>query len=200
VFYVGLDLGQRQDFSALAVVEREEQRFAWMAGPREVSVRHLERMELGTPYPRVVKRVCDVMLHPKMAQPNGIRACRLVVDATGVGAPVVDLLRSAGLGVSLTTVTITGGERAHGQGERWHVPRGDLLAGLEVLLEAGELKICKRLREAERLVRELESMQLGSRSKSGGGEHDDLVFAVALAVWRARRAENGFGAARLPGI
>jgi hypothetical protein len=195
VFYVGLDLGQRQDFSALAVVEREEQRFEWMAAPRALSVRHLERMELGTPYPRVVKRVCEVMQHPKIA-----RRSRLVVDATGVGAPVVDLLRSAGMGMSLTTVTITGGERASGQGERWNVPRGDLLAGLEVLLEAGELKICKRLGESERLVRELEAMQAGSRGKSGGGEHDDLVFAVALAVWRARRAENGFGGARLPGI
>ena len=192
MLYAGLDLGQRQDFSALAVVEREEPRFAWMTPPRrELSVRHLERMELGTPYPLVVKRVCEVMLHPKMQGQS-----RLVVDATGVGAPVVDLLRSAGMGVSLTTVTITSGERAHGQGERWHVPRGDLLAGLEVLLEAGELKICRRLREAERLVRELESMRLGQ----GGGEHDDLVFAVALAVWRARRRENGFGTQRLPGI
>ena len=53
---------------------------------------------------------------------------------------MVDLLRSAELGVSLTTVTITSGEQARGQGEQWHVPRGDLLAGLEVLLEAGRLK------------------------------------------------------------
>ncbi len=71
-----------------------------------------------------------------------------------------------------------------------------MLAGLEVLLEAGELKICRRLREAERLVRELEAMRL----TGGGGEHDDLAFAVALAVWRARRAENGFGTERLPGV
>jgi hypothetical protein len=175
MFYAGLDLGQRRDFSALAVVEREA---------RELSVVHLERMELGTPYPRVVARVCEVVRHPKMGQ-----QCRLVVDATGVGAPVVDLLRSAGLTARLTAVTITGGERAHGQGERWHVPRGDLLAGLEVLLEAGELKISKRLKHAERLVRELESMA----AAGGGGEHDDLVFAVALAAWRARRAENVVG-------
>jgi hypothetical protein len=192
MLYAGLDLGQRQDFSALAVVEREEPRFQWMPAASDLRVRHLERMELGTPYTQVVKRVCDVMQHPKMAQ------SRLVVDATGVGAPVVDLLRSAGLGVSLTTVTITGGERAHGQGERWCVPRGDLLAGLEVLLEAGDLKISRRLREAERLVRELESMRCSQ--KGGGGEHDDLVFAVALAVWRARRPENGFGIQRLPGV
>jgi len=194
-----LDLGQRQDFSALAVVEREEQRFALVPAPRQLSVRHLERMGLGTPYPQVVKRVCEVMGHPKLAHGS-----RLVVDATGVGAPVVDMLRSAGLGVRLTTVTITSGERAQGEGERWRVPRGDLLAGLEVLLEAGEVKVSKRLREAERLVRELEAMRRVSFSrsghKSGGGEHDDLVFAAALAVWRARRAENLLGGTRLPGI
>ncbi len=188
MFYVGLDLGQRRDFSALAVVEREEQKLAWMPTPSALSVRHLERMELGTPYPKVVERVCEVMRHP-----NVVHQSRLVVDATGVGAPVVDLLRSAGLIAGLTAVTITSGERAHGNGERWHVPRGDLLAGLEVLLEAGELKICRRLKEAARLVRELEAMRL----TGGGGEHDDLVFAVALAVWRARRAENRFGVARL---
>jgi hypothetical protein len=190
MFYVGLDLGQRQDFSALAVVEREEQKFAWMPTPRELSVRHLERIALGTPYPQVVQRVCEVMRNPKIEHRS-----RLVVDATGVGAALVDLLRSAGLGVSLTTVTITSGERARGQGERWHVPRADLLAGLEVLLEAGELKICRRRKDAERLVRELEAM----RFKGGGGEHDDLVFAVALAAWRASRAENRFGMERLPG-
>jgi hypothetical protein len=43
-------------------------------------------------------------------------------------------------------------------------------------------------------------MRLATLRKSGGGEHDDLVFAVALAVWRARRAENRFGERRLPGI
>ena len=124
MLYVGLDLGQRQDFSALAVVEREDLKFAWMPAPRELSVRHLERMELGTPYPKVVERVCEVMRHP-----NVVHQSRLVVDATGVGAPVVDLLRSAGLGVRLTTVTITGGERARGQGERWQCSSGGFAGG-----------------------------------------------------------------------
>jgi len=34
----------------------------------------------------------------------------------------------------------------------------------------------------------------------GYGEHDDLVMAVALACWRAKRPQNGFGTQRLPGI
>ena len=37
--------------------------------------------------------------------------CELVVDATGVGAPVVDMLRAAGLGCDISSVTITGGEK-----------------------------------------------------------------------------------------
>jgi hypothetical protein len=34
----------------------------------------------------------------------------------------------------------------------------------------------------------------------GYGEHDDLVIALALACWRARRREVVFGTQRLPGI
>jgi hypothetical protein len=33
-----------------------------------------------------------------------------------------------------------------------------------------------------------------------GGEHDDLVLAVALGCWAAGRPENGYVGKRLPGI
>jgi hypothetical protein len=192
MFFVGLDLGQRKDFTAVAVVEREERN--WVEGPR-LMVRHLERMALGTAYTRVVERVFRMMRHPALE-----RDARLVVDATGVGAPVVELLRSAGLAGRITAVTITGGEQAHGASEEWRVPRRDLLMGLEVLLEAGELTIARRLAEAERLKRELTRIQVGGR-RSDGGEHDDLVIALGLACWRARAGRRrGFGTQRLPGI
>ena len=192
MYYVGLDLGQKQDFTAVAVVEREEQRLAWMPAPSSLQVRHLERMELGTPYTEVVERVREIMRHPDLH-----RRSQLVVDATGVGAPVVDLLRSARIGCSLTAVTITGGERAQCYGGEWHVPRKDLLAGIEVLLESGELKISGQLAEAERLVRELTSLRLvagdaGRRRAEPSGEHDDLVIAVGLACWQAKQMTIGF--------
>ena len=201
MFFIGLDLGQRRDNSAVAVVEREERMAAWSPRPScALSVRHLERFQLGTPYTKVVERVCAIMQHPTM-----IGQSRLVVDATGVGAPVVDLLRSAGLGPKLTAVTITGGEMADSSGERCSVPKKDLLSGLEILLEAGQLTISRQLRDADSLVRELESMRFASASASGkllaeGTGHDDLVLALALACWRAKRAQNGFGTSRLPGI
>jgi hypothetical protein len=118
---VGLDLGQKQDFSAVAVVERDEQGC--------MRVRHLERLALGTPYVNVVSRVSEIMQHPELA-----RESRLVVDATGVGAPVVEMLRAARPAYRVTAVTITAGEHAHGHEEEWHVPKKDLMAGLQVLL------------------------------------------------------------------
>jgi hypothetical protein len=81
MYFVGLDLGQRQDFTAVPVVERKE----WPVGKR-LALRHLERMPLGTAYTKAVERVCKIMRHPEI-QTGG----RLVVDATGVGAPVVDM-------------------------------------------------------------------------------------------------------------
>ena len=102
MFFVGLDLGQKQDFSAVAVVERDERGC--------MRVRYLERMALGTPYVKVVSRVSEIMRHTELALQS-----RLVVDATGVGAPVVEMLRAARPRYRVTAVTITAGEHAHGR-------------------------------------------------------------------------------------
>ncbi len=188
MFFIGLDLGQKRDFSAVAVVERTHGQTAGL------HVRHLERIPLGTPYAKVVGRVSAMARHPAL-----MGNARLVVDATGVGAPVVEMLRSARLPCRVTAVTITGGEHAHGRGEDWHVPRKDLLAALQVLLEDGQLRIYRALDEAATLLRELTEMRThGSRTQSG--EHDDLALAVGLACWMARRAAIGQGRQRLPGI
>jgi hypothetical protein len=198
--FVGLDLGQKSDHSAIAVVEREEQTMAWMgSAPRAMNVRHLERIRLGTPYTSVVERVREIVRHPMM-----VGRARLVADATGVGGPVIDLLRTARLECPLTAVTITSGERAHSVGEHWHVPKKDLLTGLLVTLESGELRIPRGVAEAGTLLRELSQVEV--RHKAGGalrmgadgaGEHDDLVIAVALACWKGKKKEIGFGTQRL---
>jgi hypothetical protein len=200
MFWVGLDLGKRLDFSALAVVEREE--FAtrdplrpWM-NVRErggLVVRFLERMALGTPYTEVVQRVAEVMERLKQKG-----ACRLVVDATGVGLPVVDMLRRAKPSFAMTPVLITSGAEQHAKDGVWHVPKVDLLAGLQAALEGGELRISRRLKETATLVRELGDVRVRARGTGamrigadGHGEHDDLVIAVALGCWAGRRGEAG---------
>lgn len=148
MYYLGLDLGQKRDYSAVVVVER---------GVRGVLVRYAERMPLGTPYPQVVARVREII------SSDGLPGnCPLAVDATGVGAPVVDMLRAARLGCDLSAVTITGGERAGGE---WSVPKRDFITGVQVLLENGQLRIGK-LKEAGRLAGELANMRM---TMSGGG-------------------------------
>src|SRR5262245_56438607 len=93
--WVGLDLGQSRDYSALCVVERRRQPpgFPSGDGAPEYHVRHLQRWRLQTPYPRIVDDVVRLMASPALGPPG---MARLVVDATGVGPPVVDLLLQAG--------------------------------------------------------------------------------------------------------
>ena len=203
MLYAGLDLGQRRDHSAIAVVERYEL-YRYGQGPKlnHLAVRYLERLPLGTPYGDVVERVRKMTR--AMREAGG---CALAVDGTGVGAPVVEMLRGAGLGCEVTAVTITGGEKERHAGGWWSVPKLDLVAGLQLLVERGELRIARRLREAPALLREMADMKTTvgrgghvRQAAEGTGEHDDLVTALGLACWRARRRTGGEVGQRLPGI
>ena len=56
-------------------------------------------------------------------------------------------------------------------------------------LESGRLKVAQGLRHGEALVRELRDFRVtvtspGRTAYGGASEHDDLVIAVGLAVWR----------------
>ncbi len=89
----------------------------------------------------------------------------------------------------------------------WSVPKRDLIAGVQILLERGELRIAKALIEAGSLVRELLDMRITMAGNGrvrlgadGFGQHDDLVIALALSCWGARRTQIGYGTSRLPGI
>ena len=110
----------------------------------------------------------------------------LIVDATGVGRPVIDQMRETGL--EPIPVTITAGRDMTFDGEMWRVPKKALLRPLVAASEAGRLKVAKGLRGAEALQRELQAFQRriterGNAAFGGVGEHDDLVIAVALACW-----------------
>ena len=88
------------------------------------------------------------------------------------------MLTRANLGVPLIAVTLTGGERVNVSHGAYHVPRQDLLANLRVLLEKRMLAIEVKGDAAAALRSEL--LHWGRRSA-----HDDLIFAAALACWKA---------------
>ncbi len=162
-------------------------------------MRHLERIPLGTPYTEVTARIVELARRPELA---GRR--RLLVDATGVGMPVVDMLRAAQPGCAITPIWITGGQAERFDGSVWHVPKLELMARLQALLESKRLRISRRLQEAGTLVRELMDVRSARRHSGrlrigaeGAGEHDDLAMAVALAVWAGRKNEVGHRGMRL---
>jgi hypothetical protein len=205
-YYIGLDLGQKGDFTAIVVVEEWEEAVGGvdrvtyeLKRVRRLDVRHLERVPLGTPYPEVVERVCDLVRSPELKG-----KCVLVVDATGVGGPVVDLLRRAPLEAWLTPVTITGGEQQSSGRDGWRVPKRDLVTAVQVALERGELRLPAGMAMGRELVEELMDMRV-KISASGhdaygarGGRHDDLVLALGLACWRAGFGTVGERRGRLP--
>ena len=85
-FTLGVDLGQARDRTALVVLERT----CGDAGTA-YHVRHIDRLAAGTPYPSQVSKVRTLLRHLEQ-----LGSVSLVVDATGVGRPVVDMLREAG--------------------------------------------------------------------------------------------------------
>jgi hypothetical protein len=116
------------------------------------------------------------------------------VDATGVGAPVVDLLKAARPGCRIVPVTITGGDQEGSDGTLYRVPKRDLVTGLQVVIEQRRLEIAKRSRSARELMAELAEMKQTvtgfGRTKfeaDGSRAHDDLVLALALAWWWVRK-------------
>jgi hypothetical protein len=175
-FLLGVDLGKVQDPTAIAIAE--------MCSP-DIHIRHLERVRLGTPYPTVIERITALVAKLPDAS--------LVVDATGVGRPVIDQMRETGL--EPIPVTITGGRDMTFDGDMWRVPKKALLRPLVAASEAGRLKVAKGLREAEAFQRELLAFQRritesGHSAFEGVGAHDDLVIAAALICWRVEIARR----------
>ena len=202
-YIAGLDLGQSQDYTALAilqVIEHDARSGAALPEPL-YHLRHLERPPLGTSYPAIVARVRSVLASAPLAGNT-----TLIADKTGVGRPVMDMLRASGLRASLIPVTITGGAtvgRDPDGGGGWHVPKRDLASALAVVMQSGRLKVVPGLPLGQTLIDELlnfkvkisasghDSYAAGGMADWRDGAHDDLVLSVALAIWHASRRDGG---------
>ena len=65
-FYVGLDLGQAADYTALAVVHSVHTRTPGGKAAKGLHLRHLERYPLRTPYPEIVEKVAALVRDEKL--------------------------------------------------------------------------------------------------------------------------------------
>lgn len=199
---VSADLGQSVDPTAICVLHHSVTPLAtWTKIPERnlqrqdrverYDVRHLERLPLGWPYPEQVQYVANILSRPPLAALKP----ELVIDQTGVGAAVGDIFDVAGL--RPVRISITAGKEATRQPAGWHCAKSILISGLDAALHLKTLRIAAKLSDAGALQEELKDFQ---RSVSAAGratyaarvgKHDDLVLAVAIAIFAATN-RNGF--------
>lgn len=209
-FIVGVSLGGAQEATTLCVLEQTDrdtgeveyglpgitwfedgQKFGGYQPTSPVyehlyAVRHLERLAAGTPYPEQVSTTKGLVT--RLEEQGHVR---LIVDQTGVGCPVTDMLRAAKLrpGVAI----VTAGDTPTSEGDEHRIPKRDLVSSAQVLLQSKRLTIAASLPLAQTLITELlafkATITLSRENTSGPPEpwreraHDDLVLAVALAAW-----------------
>jgi hypothetical protein len=201
-YIAGLDLGQLSDYTALAIVRRQDVREAAGVVAKdhrgravsEFAVVHLERFALGTPYPIIVESVRSLLGRSELGG-----SARLAVDGTGVGRPVVDMLLDARFPVKVTPITITAGAGDYRR-DHWHGTHGPaafwvakvhLVGTVQAALSTGRLRVADRLPLAALLRRELLDFRMKITPANNAtfaareGQHDDLVLAVAIAIWLA---------------
>jgi hypothetical protein len=184
MYIISLDVGQRTDFSALVVVEPVGGAAPDGSAEWTYHVRHLERLELRTPYPAVVSRVVSLLETPPLAHEETF----LLVDQTGIGQAIYDWLTVAG--VQPIGITIHGGDAVGRDGlYRLRVPKKELASRLTGLFQAGRIHIAADLDLAPVLIREMRQFRPRVHSNTGytGFEaaegHDDLIVSLALATW-----------------
>jgi hypothetical protein len=183
--FLGLDLGQSQDFTALVALRREDGP-PYSGRPRtSYEVRGIRRWALRTAYTRIAQDVAALVERPPLA------GCVPGTDATGVGAGVVEIIATARPNAVLRPVLITSGHAVTGDGVTVHVPKIALVSIVTALLDGDRLAIPATLPEAKTLATELR--QFRAKVTAAGREtyeadwrvraHDDMVLALAIAAW-----------------
>ena len=185
-YYIGLDLGQRRDHTALAVLELHtlntggiDPVTAEWRTQTTLQVRHLELLPLQTPYTDVVGRIRNLVTQGPLRGSS-----TLVLDATGAGLPVFDFVRrDIGQLPSprphIIPVSITSGNVPTVANGLNNVPSRALMSNLQILLQNRALTISTRLPQANTLRTELVEARPGAHC-------GDLAMAVSLAAWKAR--------------
>jgi hypothetical protein len=202
-YSVGVDLGQANDPTAIAVMERtivppQTALFApvgkspsnrLVEGDVVFDLVYLKRPKLGTAYDVIAKRVADLICE---LEPEGsfgeLGQVTLSVDGTGVGRGVVDMLdtefkrRGATSKsvprVDFRRVSVTGSNTSLKRPERtnvyWSVPKKDLVFPAVAAFQQGKIRIGK-VKDKEALVNELKNYKRTTNIATGN---------MAFEPWR----------------
>ncbi|MGY3038536.1 hypothetical protein ACVWWQ_000123 [Rhodanobacter sp. TND4EL1] len=197
---VGVDLGQSKDPTSLAVIEKIapevaahrltpqvaiEAREALRSERPTYILRLLEQAPLGEPYPAQAQRVNRILARQQIAEHDP----RVWIDYTGVGRAVFDIFKTERVPrIVPVTITFGGEEGPNGRGGH-NVPKLALVSRLQALMHTGKLHMPDTLPLAKLFRRELLDFRVSYTAVGNAtfgareGAHDDLILAVALAVY-----------------
>jgi hypothetical protein len=195
-WFIGLDLGRKKDYSAIAVVsepvfDRRENRWVgldetdgytfhqlrrqthdtveeYRPTGSPIPLHALKRFPLGTNYTSVVEEVIRITNSEPFRRFDGA----IFVDATGVGDAVHGIMQERG--INHFPVIITGGQNiSWGVDGSMHVPHVRLIGELDVAFDTGRLVLPPDLKELDAFTKELEAFE-GQRSESGYLEYQQI--------------------------
>lgn len=215
-YYFGVDLAQAEDYTTVALLDREavvdDEGSPVRDGQQKPLHRYycvgLERHERHLAYPELVERIGATVKLPAI-QARG--RPMVAVDASGVGRAAFDSILAAKLPATVTPITITAGMGV--VPERWNksgpmgykVAKTGLVGALLVALETERLKFAPGLKLVPALEAELRDFRIRITAAANNtygaksGSHDDLVIAVALACWIAENGPRPSGPAAVAG-
>jgi len=201
-YMLGIDFGQAQDYTAIVIVQRNETAMQDGLALRpgdpiakealtlvsSYELRHIERPKLGTPFPDIVGRIGTLLQAKELASSE--RVC--IIDLTGCGRPILDMMRRAGIS-PIVALNITGGDMARQTPEGFNVPKKELVTALQMYLQSGRLKIAAALPETQALKNEMLNFKVKVKASTGEesyeawreNDHDDMVLATAMVCWYA---------------
>jgi len=114
---------------------------------------------------------------------------KVVVDASGIGQPVSDILKETH-GLKHSKITVTSGDSKNGN----NVSRNYLIRTLLKWLGQPNFFISSDIAEADRLREELESLSIEYRKDGSAsfyaGEHDDCIMSLALCTLQLERSKS----------
>ncbi len=209
---IGVDVGQITDPTAIVTAEIS---FTWRGltrpvmhkhtlytnrGPwhrdEEVSeqvlepdytIRHLERLPLGTNYLAVAQRVAEILCAEQMRG----RERSVLVDVTGVGRPVFEMIsaevqnRPEARATSIMPITFTSGDRY--DRSTGSLGKAYMVSRLQALLQRGAIH-APDTPEVRAMLEELKVYEIrvdqDAHFSAGAfkvGKHDDLATALGLA-------------------
>jgi len=193
------DVGGRQDYAALCGIQIQKGPMHKLGegGPRQFVVTYLDQM-LGLGYLQVEEAMTALLEYYANKEP-----CYLVpvVDARGVGAPIVELLAERDvrpIGLMATTGFSESRPSAilGGKALEIKVSNTKLLAAIRTARANDELVIDEDLDMAGELAKQMMNVepQLTEKKKSERfdaptGQHDDLLAATMMGLYVAQRLD-----------